>query len=210
MASGHETDHRCPSGPVRSEGHTPSALALLEPLLRLATLVGVEPDPSQLRVSSLRAANGSSSFLATTGPDVNGPSSPHSRRLSKRLQTLFTTAQSPVSPSFVSSAFTDLTKCRTQLVSSTVRSSTVSRAITFQTPGGAPTYPSPFRVYRPSPTPTSTAEASPRTRTSRGAVPRTLPSFGRLPAPRAPPCECSTKPPDGIRTAVCPLVNCNN
>ena len=138
MASGHETDHRCPSGPVRSEGHTPSALALLEPLLRLATLVGVEPDPSQLRVSSLRAANGSSSFLATTGPDVDGPSSPHSRRLLKRLQTPFTMAQSVVNPSSVSStvptlprssAFTDLTNSGTRFVSSMVRSSVESRTI---------------------------------------------------------------------------------
>ena len=67
---------------------------------------------------SFRGSNGSSSFLAMIGPTVDEPSSLHSRRLSKRPQTLyhgplFTTAQSVVNLSSVSSRRPTCSRSRT-------------------------------------------------------------------------------------------------
>ena len=121
-------------------------------------------------------------------------------------------AQSAVSLSFVSNrgptlfrsnAFTDLTKSKTRLMSSTVRSSAESRAnllssslrsanifLSFQ---GLST-----QLMNPA------SIASPRTRTSRGAVLRTLPRSGTLPVPRAPLPGCPVLPPERIWPVACP------
>ena len=126
----------------------PPCLCNLEVPHHLTKLVEVEPVSSQSRVSSLRTGVGTLSFLAATKPGPVEPLSMHLRCLSKRPLTLFTTAQSAVSPSSVSNRSltcsgslisTDLMNKRTRLVSSQFGPTPKDARSIPQTPGGAST-----------------------------------------------------------------------